>query len=409
MQEVALSQQCSLFWGDAEIEMVAFLTACLFCMALIGRIDIHRRSDLIDFGPVTALYFIYRQFQPFESAKKGWLYDRKSLRIMGEQVRFTLWIYILDITCVLHATDDRDHVYALLACPSAKASIDRHHLHADYTICEEELNFRVADAFLRDPVEGPWVLCAVKYQKREDLMRDLTPSWVVKWGYKNSIAHISSPTYWYRAGGLDKGFQAKREDRNTLVIRGFLFDKVVWMSDNIFSCRQSAAGNNDEPKAQVDILFNELDNEIRKSGKQLQPMAFLNSLVRDYPDDLNREDANQKLEILNTYLKSVGSKLFSGNKGHSFEPDEAVAIFRKALGYTFGYSTVVTSSGRIGLVQTTSTRIGDSLCIFHGVSVPFVLAETTEGRYKLASQAYIHGAMAGELVEQFEAQDIILE
>jgi hypothetical protein len=70
---------------------------------------------------------------------------------------------------------------------------------------------------------------------------------------------------------------------------------------------------------------------------------------------------------------------------------------------------VVTSNGRIGLGVEQSIEVGDRICIFHGVSVPFVLAETTEGRFKIAVQAYIHGIMSGELIDRFEAEDIVLE
>jgi hypothetical protein len=61
------------------------------------------------------------------------------------------------------------------------------------------------------------------------------------------------------------------------------------------------------------------------------------------------------------------------------------------------------------IVPAPSTRIGDILCIFHGVSVPFVLAPTTQGRFKLVGQVYMHGVMDGELVDQLEAEDILLQ
>jgi hypothetical protein len=73
------------------------------------------------------------------------------------------------------------------------------------------------------------------------------------------------------------------------------------------------------------------------------------------------------------------------------------------------YCIVVTSNGRVGLGLEKGIRVGDRICIFHGVSVPFVLAATAEGRFKIAAQAYIHGVMSGELIDRFEAEDIVLE
>jgi hypothetical protein len=79
-----------------------------------------------------------------------------------------------------------------------------------------------------------------------------------------------------------------------------------------------------------------------------------------------------------------------------------------------GGSLILTHGGRLGLVPSKTTEVGDKCCIFLGAPAPFILAPATEGHYKLVREVYIHGVMNGELLKQrcdsgnFECANILL-
>ena len=68
-----------------------------------------------------------------------------------------------------------------------------------------------------------------------------------------------------------------------------------------------------------------------------------------------------------------------------------------------------TKQGRIGLVPRGALK-GDSIAVFMGADVPFVLRATDTEEYELIGECYVHGIMNGEAFDGREAQlgDIVL-
>ena len=50
---------------------------------------------------------------------------------------------------------------------------------------------------------------------------------------------------------------------------------------------------------------------------------------------------------------------------------------------------------------------GDLLYILIGAQVPYILGSDTHGRLRIVGEAYAHGIMDGEAMEDHEAIDII--
>jgi hypothetical protein len=71
---------------------------------------------------------------------------------------------------------------------------------------------------------------------------------------------------------------------------------------------------------------------------------------------------------------------------------------------------VATSSGRVGLVPA-ETQPGDFLCLVMGLDVPFVLRQFDADLYILVGEAYINGAMDGEILVNggIGTRDIMLQ
>jgi hypothetical protein len=70
----------------------------------------------------------------------------------------------------------------------------------------------------------------------------------------------------------------------------------------------------------------------------------------------------------------------------------------------------MTSSGRVGLVPA-ETQSGDFVCLIMGLNFPFVLRQFDADLYILVGEAYIDGAMDGEILANsgIETRDIMLQ
>ncbi|KAL8922486.1 MAG: hypothetical protein Q9172_003551 [Xanthocarpia lactea] len=69
-------------------------------------------------------------------------------------------------------------------------------------------------------------------------------------------------------------------------------------------------------------------------------------------------------------------------------------LYRESLG---NRRVIMTERGRLGLVPA-ETRHSDMVCVMDGVDVPLVLRKNDSGTYVLIGEAYIHGAMDGEIL-----------
>jgi hypothetical protein len=401
-----------MFWSTAKIDAAYIFELSLWC---------HHKPDLYNiacgfpkapsFIPLLRNSTIYRNFRSPESERKGWLEHRPLLAKWVKEKSERLWITVLARTCHLQATDPRDYIYALLGCPLARPIIRRSLLQPDYTLSKNELFTRVAVAVLQDPVEGPWLLCAIGRQSRESLLQSVTPSWIPIWDTLVDVYDIAEDSFWYKAGGHKSPFKAEMQNESLLVVRGSIFDRVAWKSEGLLYKNFRAARSNAEPY--IDTLWDQVDTQMTELGTSLQRNDFLMSLVKGFVGyDSCEEDWQQ--EHYNTYLIAARSKLVVPYADNVSEIDgnesaRQVSLMERRLYQSDHYCIVVTSNGRVGLGLEKGIRVGDRICIFHGVSVPFVLAATAEGRFKIAAQAYIHGVMSGELIDRFEAEDIVLE
>lgn len=224
--------------------------------------------------------------------------------------------------------------------------------------------------------------------------------------------------YWYRAGGPENRFHAEKQEFTVLAIRGRDIDKVVWISNTLNARSLSVSEHRHARLAQtdaepyIDKLWDQVCIQMAELGVVPKPEDFLLTLVQGFPMYDSTTETLHMLAI-SAYLEAVGSKL-------PLLAAEVLKVVRKeslaeiyhieaAFGPLGNFGIVITSNGRMGLLPVPTTLIGDTLCIFHGVSVPFVLAPTVEGRFKLVGQAYVQGVMNGELVGHSEAEMILLE
>ena len=92
---------------------------------------------------------------------------------------------------------------------------------------------------------------------------------------------------------------------------------------------------------------------------------------------------------------------FRSGSGDAFE-------YERELYYTRNRLFAITESGRFGLIPWLA-ELNDVCCICPGMKVPLILRPREDGRYGLVGHSYIHGVMAGEVMEQLEKGEVKLE
>jgi hypothetical protein len=235
------------------------------------------------------------------------------------------------------------------------------------------------------------------------------------------IAIIGYPPYWYEAGGPRGLFTVQILNNNVLELKGISFDKVVWMSSVML---RSDFGLNPDLWSQ-DIHTNgepSLDSLWTAASQELTlpEEDFTLTLVGGYPgNESDQCNLKRHRTEFDAYRRLVRSSLAKTSASSPIEVDPEVVkdasfIVDHIGNSASGMRLILTVNGRIGLAPGGATEIGDMCCIFLGATVPFILKPSREGRHKLVGDCYIHGVMAGELMEQMQsgkytAEQILLD
>jgi hypothetical protein len=408
LQEVGLSREAVLVWGEEEIDwrIFATLVQVLSSCAVLPE----QLSAIL----------------------------KVSLTITLFQEEPKTFIDLLDAGREFLATDPRDKVFAFLSHPLARVKSqlssdittessgngstsnanppnDEVIIQPNYNKGFAEVYHELAENHIRKSFTLE-VLSAVRHFVGDGYEEHNLPSWVPRWdqGPRNSIYGLQNRRY--LAGGkvvilhpdifLSDGRQMSRK----LQLRGFQFAVVRSHSGqlkdgfdflpilkpafiNSFSSRLSTFSNSVYGKGEEHLL------------------AYVETLTSfNYWDSENNKD--ELKANFNEWWKTVTEPLL-GSEYLSWFEDEVQRrfdvpfevgekqgqwnIFNMAL----GCSTAVErrffqlSNGFIGLGPE-MIQENDVCGIFYGAKVPFILRESEEG-YQLIGECYVHGIMHGEV------------
>ncbi|KAF2651694.1 hypothetical protein K491DRAFT_719585 [Lophiostoma macrostomum CBS 122681] len=305
------------------------------------------------------------------------------------------------------ATDDRDHIYAFLGSRYAQDESGKPFVEVEYAKSTKEVHVDTARTLLKHPDNGPWTLTPVYHQSPADLLDGSRPSWVPSWnGGKRETRVIGNLNFRYEAGGSQDSFAVRILKENILEIKGFLFDKIVWMSPVLsgsdFGLRPELWNKSIHTKGE---LFLDSSWSAASHDRTLDEDEFTFNLVQGYPLDSNWNNLEQHRASFDAYRR-IARSLLGRTSAHSSAFNPPVDVIHLAVTmaeHTTGKRLFLTENGRIGLAPGGALEIGDKCFIFLGVSVPLILKQSKKGRYKLVSECYIHDIMNGRLVEQMEA------
>lgn len=401
-QEAVVAKKCFLFWGDAEIDATDILVFCVWCF---NHVDLCRLvaslDEVVQYHRVKANFILNIHYLRL-GVPQPWFMTRPLLRAYRRGTSTSNLVTTFRIASDLIASDARDHIYAFLGCPYATYGNRERIISADYTCPKKDVYIDVASALLQHPQSGPWLFCALIPQGRSALSHNTIPPWVPIWGYKPDLPRftMSGLGLWYRASGPEECFEAKPRQDETLKIRGVLFDKISWTSELLqvhkFTTRyQESLQAGVEPY--IDSLWRELQAAAKARNVCLQQEDFFRALQRDHPTYTGTAFPGNA-DYIAAYRKALRLATVGAMETEQLSTSENqfARWLEQHLALVVNNRVALTAKGRIGIVQPCSD-VGNACCIFAGVSVPFILMPSNEGRSKIVGEAFIQGVMDGEV------------
>ncbi|KAK3370946.1 heterokaryon incompatibility protein-domain-containing protein [Lasiosphaeria ovina] len=423
VQEVALAKSCVLLWGREQMNTAELYELCLW-------LDSRKDLTAITGGQLNS-GFIANVFLTGHCTYTNTTTWRNSLPYIRHAHKAipdinNSFLHVLDISRRLQATLAVDRLYAFLGHPLARRTIDASTdgagkliIEPDYGKTPNDVFYDLACAVLRDPREARWLFPFVTHQSDEDVagLQGL-PSWVPRWDQPSNSSSLNYPFILFRSGGLDKSFHAVVSAGRSVVVDGFLFDRIVWASDvivwrnfdlEIAHWDKDYLGN--EPL--IDRLLRDLQQSWAVTPlpelKDLEE-RFATTIVRGFPAINNSLLAWEDIKPLFTsYRNTVRHRArqagFNAAAGDDLQPDDKVVgqayVYLSRLEHSWNMRLARTESGRLALV-TSPARSGDVCCVFAGVQVPLILRPRTDSKFNLVGQTYVEGCMMDGTIEDLE-------
>jgi hypothetical protein len=345
----------------------------------------------------------------------------------------------------MNSTFGVDRVFAFLGNPLArKHGEEELVVEPDYSKSIQEVYFEVACSLLTHPREAPFLLASVDHRDNECVegttlgSNGAFPSWVPRWDKGWRQYSMSLSPYWYRAGGHERNFNAAVQPDKSLLLPVIIFDHLFWTSNRLHedNLALDPEGWDEDTRAAdkpfIDLLFTQVQQAFNKhchhrysevastSTKSIED-AFSRTLVQQYPTE---EESNlvEHQQYFKAYLQAarqlVAKHSTSTRKRMRGTARKWLTSFRSGSSDAFEYERelyyihnrcfAITESGRFGLVAGLA-EINDVCCICPGMQVPLILRPREDGRYGLVGDGYIHGVMAGEVMEQLEKGKVKLK
>lgn len=315
-------------------------------------------------------------------------------------------------------SDQRDHIYALLAHPLLQVN-GKSIVRADYERHVDDVFLEASTKLVKyvDPTLALGVAGDMGMRKPRNL-DDGKPTWVARWNLCLQTGNIGRPSkfhippsrwpstltqiadQWFHAGGKNITPNLKIEGK-ALTLHGTILDKVIWASEQIPAthCLIDDIIRDPDRHVAMEWVWDAIPSEpCRYTGKFGSRDAFTLTMVcgkhkvtGEAEDDINRH--HRQARAYTDYIKSF----FAGGSGdnrlrldaRTFEEDHAVTTRDRRF--------LVTEGGFYGLGPQLMQE-GDVVAVVPGLNVPFVLRPTGE-KYRLVGACYVHGVMRGEVFD----------
>ncbi|KAI1798743.1 heterokaryon incompatibility protein-domain-containing protein [Daldinia bambusicola] len=314
--------------------------------------------------------------------------------------------------------DPKDKVYGILGI------CDLSNIRIDYS--DEYPVFRLYhDVALRQLSEGSYSRIVNKLLHVVDhtSLPCALPSWVPDWSYALQTvtlgSHSSSYTIYNVAGDTEADFSLGGEKDSKLNVSGIFFDVLDHLNHLFYNpdityrnplnenrdlrtCIELCKDLNEYPGGSTvfDAFWHTLVVDKDGTGMRRSPDSFAEifSLLSDESSGISPTLPGQTYTARQKGSKGQGkltlAYLSSRTQGQVFQDMRAAlqnAMRNRRLG--------ITSEGLLGLFPS-QTQHGDTVCIFRGCHVPFVVRVSDGRTVRLIGECYVHGIMKGEVVKR---------
>jgi hypothetical protein len=429
VQEAGLAKECKLFWSENQLSLAELCEIVCICHY------VPELSNLV--GKIGAVLIDILEMQSTYQPTKSWVDSKPFIKAKRKLDQEVLFLDLLHRGRRLETSLEVDRVFAFLGNPLARKYTSRAFLvEPDYSKSTQEVYFEIACSLLDNPTEAPYLLARVEHCLNEyvdgmALRKEGTlPSWVPRWD-KGTVQYCTAAfSYWFRAGGLDRKFEAAVQIDRSLLLPAIIFDRIVWTSDIIEEINldlNKDLWEEDTKKVNIsfiDSLYTEVqqafnlhccDRHPERSSARMVDIenAFSLTMVQEYPTT-GDFDLVQHQRNFSAYLgaarqlvskhsvethKGDANQILAGGSPFEFEYWATIAQKRRFA---------ITKSGRFGLIPWLA-QSNDVCCICPGVQVPLVLRRRENGRCGLVGDSYFHGVMRGEIIQQFDKGEVKLE
>lgn len=351
-------------------------------------------------------------------------YKRRQLLSWFRSDDFPFLLTLLRRLHPLHATDARDHVYALASIAGDRRELN---ITPDYTKSVTAVFTETTCALLQCGHLGV-LLDATRSDSRPDLS-----SWVPDWSnlselkFEAGLYRLHKSRTRQRSSTLDKISASS----SYIDLDGYIVDEIVLVGHTYWSRISHKGERKDDTSFEILKTWQEsiettLWDHARYIGAQNARQAStkqsitIELLLTATSGRLAMIEATPPMSTIDefTSMGLMKSRFMRSTKEHfeeltasSFESDEVrtarcVDMIMKRLISKNGAQPFRTLTGYSCLAAHDRCKSGDLVVILPGVGIPLVVRKTTaEGaprkhQYRLIDQAYVHGIMYGEFFKQ---------
>lgn len=415
LQEVGLATNATACWGSSHVEFQEIGEFIHHAMLHTNLNTVLRQDikDVISGPPYYALHNVWFTY----GKQNSWI---SRSYVLSSRIQSISKVFKIDIVLVLeasrmmNATDPLDHVFAFLGHPKAlRPGTMETFIQADYNTDLETIYCSLASRIAETSLN---FLVQVQNMAKDIDLANQKPSWVPQWHINNLGAPIA---FWEpfdaSLATIDSlaGQCVASVSNNALNVSALLFDTV-----EVHTPTMQKSGFED-PQHECAGLIEECWNLAKQAQNvygQYSLFAFAATLNCYYrtkrASDLEHHEVIRDLTQYCAVKKPGMLANIPGVTVSSYNTEEVLGLSRR---WNFGvnfkhYGTnrrfFISATGYYGLGPSCMEK-GDVCAILFGGDVPFILRPTgISGRFRLVGEAYMHGAMYGEVAKKWEHRGV---
>lgn len=295
------------------------------------------------------------------------------------------------------ATDPRDKLFALrgIASPTIADS-----MVVDYSLPVEQAYTDFSRRHLNQATDLRLLSLVRQRQRQKSALR--LPSWVPDWSVGMDDSGVLQRYYRFEPmrffkAALDTRPRLKTESRhNAISISGIRIDNIKEIISVHDRLRDPTTSSISMAKSHLMNLASViLPSEDYTLSGEPSWLALFRTITADRSAFSDRINDSYRMTFLNRLSLSKDSTSLADSEEHYARPEFSESI--KSI--INGKVLFKTDRDFIGLTEQ-GCVVGDIVCIFLGGPVPFVIRTQPGGTYHLHGEAYVHGVMDGEALQQ---------